>query len=293
MEVGERFSQFLTALPLTASQRTDGVTKHTGVRSCLNSHYYGTTSGYDNSMLAGSWGKSTELRPPRDIDVLFVLPESVYSRYEQVTGNRQSKLLQEVKRVLDGCYTRTEMKADGQVVVVPFATQAVELVPAFKLTNGQYWICDTNNGGRYKPADPVAEITAVKRSNDATSGNTRDLIRMMKRWQAECNVPLKSFVLELLAIDFLSSWSYAGKSTVYYDWMVRDFFAFLLGKATGFGFVIVPGTYETIWLGDAWKGRAVTAHERALKAIEYEQDKYLYLAGAEWQKIFGTDIPSG
>ncbi len=36
-------------------------------------------------------------------------------------------------------------------------------------------------------------------------------------------VPIKSFCVELLAIDFLNTWQYRGKTTVYYDWMVRDF----------------------------------------------------------------------
>lgn len=293
MEVAERFNKFLTALPLTEAQRSDGVTKHTGVRSCLNNHYYGTTSGYSNSLLVGSWGKSTEMRPSRDIDVMFVLPESVYHKYEKVSGNKQSQLLQEVKRVLDNCYTRTEMRADGQVVIVPFATQAVEVVPAVLLTNGQYWICDTNQGGRYKTADPNSEANQVKTSNDSSVGNTRDLIRMMKRWQSECGVPLKSFAIELLAMKFLLSWSYAGKSATWYDWMVRDFFKFLVDQSGGLGFVTVPGTGETIWLGDAWKSRAETAHGRAVKATDYEAQKKGDLAGLEWQKIFGSDIPTG
>ena len=35
-------------------------------------------------MLSGSWGKLTRVRPVRDIDVLFVLPYSVYQRFQQV-----------------------------------------------------------------------------------------------------------------------------------------------------------------------------------------------------------------
>lgn len=293
MQVAERFTTFLAALVITVDQRADGITKHTGVRFTLNSHYYGTSSGYSNGFLVGSWGKSTEVRPPRDVDVMFVLPESIYQKYQNVPGNRQSQLLQEVKRVLERAYPRTKMRGDGQVVVVPFTTYAVEVAPAFKLTTGQYWICDTNEGGKYKTSDPDAEIANVKSSNDNTMGNTRDLIRMMKRWQAECNVPLKSFVIELLAIEFLKSWQYAGSSTVYYDWMVRDFFKYLISRSSGLSFVSVPGTFETIWLGNDWKSRTETALERAEKAVKFEADGYPYSAGGEWQKIFGTDIPSG
>jgi len=241
-------------------------------------------------MLVGSWGKSTEIRPPRDIDILFNLPYSVYQRYEQVSGNKQSQLLQEVKNVLSKTYSDTKMRADGQVILVPFFSYCVEVVPAFKLTNNQYWICNTNGGGKYETTDPVAEIAKVKKSDDATNGNTRNLIRMMKRWQDYCNVPLKSFCIELVAVEFLYSYQYRDKTTIYYDWMVRDFFSFLIGKANGY--VYAPGTNKTISLGDAWKSKAESALERAKKAIDYESQNIPYSAGLEWQKIFGTDIPT-
>lgn len=291
MTVSQRFIQFLSKLMITPPQRKDGITKHTGVRTCLNNYYWGITSGTANSMLAGSWGKSTEVRPPRDIDVLFVLPPAVFDRYQLVAGNRQSQLLQEVKGVLARTFATTTMRADGQVILVPFATYSVEVVPAFYPGNGQYWICDTNGGGRYKTADPNAEIFHVQVSNAKTNGNARSLIRMMKRWQSHCNVPLKSFCLELLVVQFLDHCQYADNGTTFYHWMVRDFFAFVHGKALGS--VMVPGTYETIYLGNAWQSRAQTAYTRAAKACEYESDNKPIQAGTEWQKIFGPDIPTG
>ncbi|MBX3394294.1 MAG: nucleotidyltransferase [Phycisphaerae bacterium] len=287
--VSQRFDRFLSNLRLTEDQRQDGITKHGGVRSCLNEHYWGTTSTTANSMLVGSWGKNTEIRPPRDIDVLFCLPKSVYDRFQTRPGNKQSQLLQEVKDVLTRRYGSTTMRGDGQVVVVKFASYAVEVVPAFTLTSGQYWICNTHNGGSYQTIDPAAEIEHVRESNSATSGNSRDLIRMLKCWQWNCSVPLKSFWLELLAVDFLRTWEHRGKSTTYYDWMVRDFLRWLVGKA--WSYVYVPGTGEIISIGDAWKSRAETARDRAVRACDLEAADKVYDAGVEWQKIFGTQIP--
>ena len=277
---------------LTSAQLADGQTKHIGVRKCLNAYYYNSSSGYNNnSRLVGSWGKSTRVRPPRDIDILFVIPYSVYQRYESVQGNKQSQLLQEVKRVLSATYSNTKMRADGQVVLVPFSSYAIEVVPCISLNNGQYWICNTNGGGKYETTDPVAEIEKVKSSNDKTNGNTRNLIRMMKRWQDYCNVPLKSFCIELLVIDFLASYAYKDKSTVYYDWMTRDCFKYLIGRSNGY--VFAPGTINLIILGDSWKSKAESALARAKKAVQFEADNMPYSAGGEWQKIFGTDIPTG
>jgi hypothetical protein len=291
MTVNERFDALLENLKLTPDQGEDGKTKYKGVTRCLNAHYYYSNSDTANSVLVGSWSKLTRIRPPRDIDVLFPLPKSVYDRYQSRLGNKQSQLLQEVKDVLSGTYSVTKMRGDGQVVMVPFATYAVEVVPAFLLDNGQYWICNTSGGGSYKNFDPNAEAKNVSDSDSATSGNTRHLIRMMKCWQGYCSIPLKSFHLELLAVDFLRSWPNAGHTTVYYDWMVRDFFKYLISRANGWTFA--PGTLESMPLGDTWKSRAESALARAEKACGHESDGMPYSAAAEWQKIFGPDIPTG
>lgn len=291
LTVGQRFDKFLENIRLTEGQTFDGETKHGGVRGCLNAYYYGVSSTSANSLLVGSWGKHTRIRPPRDIDVLFVLPYAVYERFQQRPGNKQSQLLQEVKNALARTYSTTQMRGDGQVVIVPFTSYAVEVAPAFGLQNGQYWICDTNDGGRYKTVDPVAEINLVQSSDKETNGNTRHLIRMMKCWQGYCNVPIKSFWIEILAIEFLKSWEHRGKSTVYYDWMVRDFFAYLVRRAGSY--IYTAGTMEMIYLGDAWKSRAETALERARKACDHESGNRPYSAGEEWQKIFSTFIPAG
>ncbi len=289
MTVGQRFDSLLANLTLTESQRSDGQTKHRGVRSCLNQYYYGISSGTANSRLVGSWGKDTQVRPPRDIDVLYELPSSVYYRIEKLAGNKQSQLLQEVKNVLLATYSTTKMKADGQVVCVSFGSYDVELVPAFLLDNGKYYICDTNGGGRYTTTDPVAETKAVSDSNDSTRGNTRDLIRVMKCWQGFCSVPIKSFWLELTAMDFLSGWPSKGNSSTWYDWMTRDYLKYLVGKANGY--VVVPGTSEYICIGQDWKSKAESAYARAVKATEYEAAGKIRDAGLEWQKVFGNDTP--
>lgn len=284
-----RFNALLSNLRLTSAQVEDARTKYAGVRSCLNDHYYNTSSEYSNSMLAGSWGKSTAIRPPRDIDVIFVLPPAVYQRFIARIGNIQSQILQEVKEVLSSTYSTTTMRGDGQVVVVPFATFPIEIVPAFGLTNNQYWICDTHDGGKFKTIDPDAEIEKVKVADEDTKGNVRNLIRMVKCWQGFCNVELKSFWLELLVIDFLAAWEHRQGGLVYYDWMIRDFFKYLLQKKSSY--VYVPGTYESIFIGSDWVSKVESAYARAVKACNYEAADEDVLAGTEWQKIFGTYIP--
>jgi hypothetical protein len=289
--VAKRFNQFLENIKLTSAQVSDGETKHKNVRGCLNTSYYSSTSDTANSRLIGSWGKSLRIRPPRDVDVLFQIPYETYQRFEKRTGNKQSQLLQEVRDALKFRFPNTDVKGDGPAVVVPFQSFKVELVPAVKLTNGQYWICITKDGGSYKTFDPDAEIEHVRASDQHSNGNTRALIRMLKVWQAYCSVPLKSFHIELLAVNFLAQWANFDKSTLYYDWMVRDFFDYV--KTKDWTYLYVPGTNESMLLDGSWKSKAESAHARAVKACELENEGYNYLAGDEWQKIFGTDIPQG
>lgn len=286
--VRQRFTEFHRNLGLTPLQKLDGYTKRSNVVSCLNRAYYGAADDYANSFFIGSWGKDTAVRPPRDVDVYFVLPASVYQRFQGYVWNRQSALLQEVKAVLASTFSNTNMSGDGQVVLVNFASYNVEVVPAFEDT-GHYWICDTNNGGSYKQTAPWAEAQHISDADTANAGNLRPLIRMLKAWQAYCAVPIKSFQLELLAVAFLAQSPWRHNDWFYFDWLIRDFFAFLYYRANTS--IIVPGTFEIIALGNAWQSRAATAYNRAVKACEYEYANKIVEAGDEWQKIFGTYVP--
>jgi hypothetical protein len=288
--VTRRFTRLLANLALTDRQRQDGETSQRGVRARLNRHYWGYSSVTANSSLIGSWGKNTGVRPPRDVDILFLLPPSVYWRFQARAGNKQSQLLQEVKTVLAPSYPQTTMSADGQVILIPFQTIQIEISLGFVCQDGSIIVCDTNNDGFYKTSTAQAESLALDASDLTWNGNTRALARMMKQWQRNCNVAtIKSFHFERLAVEFLGRWLYSHKDVFYYDWMVRDFLGYLIGRANGS--LCMPGTGEIVPLGSDWLSRAQTAHRHAIEASINERDNYQVLAGMEWQKIFGGEVP--
>lgn len=292
MYVIDRFKAFLNNLKLGPLQVDDGETKFKGVVSCLNVAYYGHNSETANVFLIGSWAKGTCIRPPRDVDLYFVLPPDVYHRFESYAYgvNKQSALLQEVKTKLLGKYGSSSIKGDGPVVLAGFTSYNVELVPAFALTEDRtYWVCNTKDGGSYMKTKPLHEVDAIEAADGRNANNVRRLIRMLKAWQAWCSVPIKSFYLELLAIEFLDQSAWRNNDYLYYDWICRDFFQWMIGRVGSF--VLAPGTYDVLWLGDAWKSRAESAYSRADKACYFERENKMIEAGDEWQKIFGTDIP--
>lgn len=68
----------------------------------------------------GSYGRGTAI-DTSDLDVLVQLPKAEYDRYDSMRGNGQSRLLQAVKNAILEVYPRTNVHADGQVVVLDFS----------------------------------------------------------------------------------------------------------------------------------------------------------------------------
>jgi hypothetical protein len=194
-----------------------------------------------------------------------------------------------VRDVVRATYPPTDIRGDGQVVVVRFNTYQVEVAPAFHRLGGAFLICDTHNNGQYKHVDPAAELAALTAADSMSNGNVRKLARLLKQWQRHCNVPIASFHLEALVKTVLPTVNYGGNSEFWFDWLVRDLFGHLIRCANSS--FAMPGTGEVISIGDQWLSRAVSAHARAVNACDYEYRNLDYLAGSEWQKIFGAVIP--
>lgn len=291
MATSERFDRFLDNISLTAFQNQDARTKFEGVSKKLHDHFYATEYNGSTRLVVGSYAKRTTIRPARDVDVYFKLPWSEFNE-SSPTYNVQSSLLQRIKAVLQTKYTNTDIRGDNQVVVVNFSNaHYVEVVPCFEdsfpATAGQFFIPNTTNGGSWRKADPRAEIKDIEESDRQTAGNTRKLIKMLKRWQEYCNVPIRTLVLELRVINFLKCYEHAAKSSIFYDWMVRDFFLELLKYENGH--CKMPGLTEIIYYGGHWKSKAESALARAIKACEYEAQGNELNATLEWKKIFGDD----
>lgn len=129
----------------------------------------------DHSIYVGSYGRGTAI-DTSDLDVLIQLPDSEFNRFSSMYGNGQSRLLQAVKNAILDTYPNTDIKGDGQVVVVSFTDgMRFEILPAFKVQN--YWgydeiyrYPDTHMGGNWMTTNPKAEQNAMKQKNSSTNG---------------------------------------------------------------------------------------------------------------------------
>jgi hypothetical protein len=285
------FEVFLNNIALTTAQRESAERSARSVIAAVSAAYWppGSSSADSTGSIIGSFGRKVSIRPPRDVDVLVPLPWSVKSRFDALSGNGQSRLLADVRAKLLGRFPRTEVFADGPTVTVPFGLFWVEVIPAFEFNNTSYFIPDTNNGGSWKRAEPWGELVHLDAIDETAKGAARHLIQMAKAWQQEHDVPLSSFRIELLALEFIRAWEYRGHGHTYYDWMIRDFLAHILRRADGV--IAHPSTGEPLFLWDDWVPRAERAHRQAVAACQYWANDLFYIACGEWQAIFGDDFP--
>lgn len=286
-----RFSRFDSDLQPTQPQVDDADTKQLNVRKCLETAYYDTESDSPPGFVVGSWAKRTSVRPSGDIDLLFPIPTSEWARINAYSGNSQSILLQEVKGILASRYPSTDLRGDGQVVQVNFNSIMVEVVPAFPVGDDyEFAMPDTHDGGRWKSIWPAFERVTVEVSDGAANGNVVRLCRMIKQWKRHKNVPLKSFLIELLIVEFFEKYRYKEQSFYFYDWFVRDFLRFLTNRANGNIYSPGGGKYENI--GDVWLPSAKQALAKAEEACKLEYEDFPTLAGIEWADIFGSRVPT-
>jgi len=272
--IEKQFEKFYENIKLTPAQKQDAIDKYTGVCKKLHGHYY-TNIEYNGStkLLIGSYGKHTSIRPARDVDVIFIMPEEKFAQYDDNTSNKQSQLLQDVKRILKEKYPNTPISAFGKIVKLEFSETKhdVELVPAWENNDGSFKLPDSENGGSWHIQSYREEIRAIWDSDKAT-GKTKFLIRSIKKWSDNCSVKLKSWDIEQMVLAFFSRKDASGYSRAS---LIKEFFAYFHQNTTD----------------QNLKSHLSTALNRAEKACDFEINQKLDNATEEWKKIFGDDFP--
>lgn len=292
MALSDWFSTFCSNLQIrdggTISTRYGSITKR------LNTDFWTTTSDTSHSLYVGSYGRNTAIAGFSDMDMIFQLPYSVYERYNNHSGNGQSALLQAVKASIEKTYTTTNIRADGQVIQVPFTDGIMfEVVPAFENEGGSFTYPNANDGGSWKTTDPRPEIAAMRDRNTATNGNLIPLCRMMRDWKNKWSVPIGGLLIDTLAYQFIENWQYRDKSYVYYDYMCRDFFKWMADQDENQEWWRSPGSGQYVWGKGLFQYKANRCYNLSLEAIDHEvaTPKREWSAKQKWREIFTTNFP--
>ena len=292
MSVSENFKTFCDDLKISTSKRSNISTRYNSIVKRLNKDFWNLDSSTGGRYL-GSFGRHTANGWISDIDMLFEMPWSVYSKYNDYSSNGQSALLQAVKSSIKKTYPSTFLKGDGQIVQIYFSDgMKFEVLPAFKNSNDSYTFGDSNNGGSWKITNPIPEINAINYGNLLTNNNLKRLCRMTRSWKHFCNVPIKGLLIDTLAYRFLMNWNYKDKSYLYYDWMVRDFFEYLKNQKKDQYVWYAIGSGQAIYNYDNFRYKATIAYNKSVNAIKLESDGKKWSSKQKWREVFGTRFPS-
>lgn len=219
------FEKFLNELELSSSDRLDAIGKADRIARKLFAAYY-PGADFDPRCYAivGSYGKGTAAKPRTDVDMIFVLPDAEFSRFNSLASQKQSALLQEIKYDLLDRFPTTDVRGDGPVVKVPFDSYEFEVCPVFRIQDGSFLNAHTTNGGRWGHTHPAAEINWLRAVDGRSLQKASQLVKMLKAWKRECNVEIRSICLETLAILFVDQWQYKGQPTLlWHDWRSGTF----------------------------------------------------------------------
>lgn len=199
---------------ISKDQRDTITQRYKRITKAVNSEFWGIDSETAHSRYVGSYGRGTAI-DTSDIDILVELPKNVYEWHDALRGNGQSRLLQAVKNAILQTYPRSNVHADGQVVVIDFSDgMKFEVLPAFRQTdwygnwNGKYNYPDTNMGGNWRSTNPKAEQDAMRERNRESNGLLFDTCRHMREIRDNyfSSYHLSGIVIDSFAYHHIADW---------------------------------------------------------------------------------------
>lgn len=286
MNTSEIFDSLLDNLKVrdrvdTIWSRRDEITK------ALNKNFRDSDSSSANRLMVGSFGRHTAIRNVSDLDMLYILPTNLRSKYSGDTGPRN--ILTRVKDVLAARYPNTEVRVDQCTVRVQFTSNKFkfEVQPAFENDDKSFDYPDTVAEG-WKVTKPRAEIQATRECNDRTVNNMRHLARMARAWRDTSGAVMGGLLIDTLVHRFFSTTTeYDDKGTFWFDFMARDFFKFLAEEPAQ-DYYLALGSNQRVNVKARFQPKAKKAYNRCLEAIKEEGKA---AANKKWREVFGTAVP--
>lgn len=252
----------------------------------LNKRFRDTDSKTANSLQVGSYGRWTAIKGISDLDMLYIMPRNSWDAYRR---GGQSKLLSDAAAAIRGRYPQTTVSVDRLVVRVLYGSFHVEVQPVFEQEGGSFFYPDTYNGGSWKTTKPRAELKAMTEFATQKNKNLRRLCKMARAWKNKHGVGIGGLLIDTLAHDFLmSSEEYDEKSFLYYDYMSRDFFAFLT-ELPNQEFFLALGSRQRVRVKKNFQRKAKKAYDLCLKAIDAEGQGN---RNDKWRLVYGRSFPA-
>lgn len=288
MNISAVFNEFLGNLVINNKEEISG--RYINITKALNKKYYNIDSGTLNSYQVGSYGRKTAVKGISDLDMIFILPPEEFKRFNSYSGNGQSALLQEVKTTISMTYSKTNIRGDGQVVVVRFKNYIIEVCPVFQLPDGSFKYPDSNNDGSWKITNPIPEIKELHDYNQITNSNLKKLMKMARAWKNKCGVKIGGLLIDTLCYEFFKkNEKYHTSTYSNYDLLLKDFFEFLKNYDTDRVYWLAPGSNQKVYKKKSnFISKAKKAYVNVVDAIEKNENNTVYTI---WKKVFGYPFP--
>ena len=290
MIVKEEFKKFLENLKI--KNRSDISTSYKGVTKKLNDVIYDLNSDTLNSLQIGSFGRNTAIHGISDLDMMFILPDDLYSRYDKYKGNGQRALLQFIKNSLKDKYKESDIYVDSPVVVFKHSKYRIEVLPTFKKDDGSYIYPDTgkDDKGSWKQTKPKEEIAAISDLDKVSGGVLKDLCKMTRAWKNKVGAPLGGLLIDTLCYDFIQdNAEFNNIGLDKYDSLILEFFKYLSGLDKDRVYWYAPGSNQQVYKKGNFVSKAKKAFKNIEKAIEKEGKE---ISRKYWKKVFGFQFPA-
>lgn len=287
MDIALAFDEFLINLEVKNSEQI--INRFKQITKRLNTDFHNLNSEDDNGLYVGSFGRNTAINGVSDLDMNFILPDDLYKDYNNRTNNGQSALLQDVKNSIIKTYSTSKVRGDGQVVVVEFKNDFIEVCPVFQEIDGSFTYPDSNNGGTWKKTNPSPETEEIKNLNDLTNNNLINICKIVRAWKDKNGVKIGGLLIDTLVYNFFkSNEKYHTYESKDYDLLIKDFFEYLKDLDTK-KYWYAPGSNQHVYSKNSnFKAKAKKAFKLVEEAILNNDNDDVY---EDWRKIFGKCFP--
>ncbi|MEC9406989.1 MAG: nucleotidyltransferase [Pseudomonadota bacterium] len=287
MTVALLFDQFRKNLAVKNADKIS--TRYDTITGRLNFDFWEVESKTANSLQVGSYGRRTAIDGVSDLDMVFVLPDDLLSRYKNQEGNGPSAMLQEVRKSLLRTYSNSKITADGQVVAVHFHGYRVEVLPAFEDSDGNFTYGDANKGGSWKKSMPRPEISAANDMNRRTGGVYKNACKMVRAWKNHHGVGIGGLLVDTLVHRFFEvtdDYDNCGYSS--YGGLTRDLFAYLAGLPEQ-SYWHALGSGQQVKCKAKFQNKAKKAARHCDEALN---ETTLIKQANKWRPVFGYVFPT-
>lgn len=289
----DAFRKFRSRLELNQKEQDDASRRQKEIRGVMDDAF-----DIDDDFLTGSYRRWTKTKPLKDVDIFCVLG----AKERHYRSKPPSTLLGAVESALAKKYGNDKVSKQRRSCTVDFGVTSVDdrtdykvmsfdVVPAFA-KGDHYEIPDTATSSGWTETNPTIHFDKAVEAQEAYSGEWKGLVRMMKKWNAHRDKPIKpSFLIEVMALEILMP-PWGGD----YRREMQAFFASLADRI-----------HET-WADPAGLGPPVSdsmdaqkvqrardelraAERQAAEAIRLERDGKLGDALRAWRTLFGPLFP--